>query len=90
MLYFFLVKLKRLKSNRKIGQKPYKNNRIKKDDDDESLVAQSDCSGSVRSRQSSEGPSTVFSKTHSWASSKSAVSYIIYLRFNFLFLYHLI
>lgn len=45
------------------------------DDDDESLVAQSECSSSVRSRQSSEGPSTVLTKNHSWASSKSAVSF---------------
>ncbi|XP_055307101.1 myotubularin-related protein 4 isoform X5 [Sitodiplosis mosellana] len=47
------------------------------DDDDESLVAQSDYSGSVRSRQSSEGPSTaLLPKTYSWASSKSANSMV--------------
>lgn len=43
-----------------------------KDDDDESLVAQSDCSGAVRSRQSSEGPSTMLTNPYYWASSKTS------------------
>lgn len=47
-------------------------NKIEKDDDDESLVAQSDCSGAVRSRQSSEGPSTMLTNAYSWASSKTS------------------
>lgn len=61
---------------RKIPYEKNLNFEIKKDDEDESSVAQSECGSSVRSRQSSESPSSsVLTKNHSWASSKSAVSF---------------
>lgn len=58
--------------NRKLIKLKLLEIRKKKDDDDESLVAQSDCSSAVRSRQSSEGPSTMLSNPYSWASSKTS------------------